>query len=238
MGRWISFGYLVDVRKLQKLDRVNLSAYTPPMTDTARNIEHLDPASTDGLADFFTSAEQTLITDRGDSDQTMIIEQGDPDQSPITTLINPDHWTLQETAERLSLSLVTVRRRLQKGSLKGHKVQGLNGPEWRIEPPEQTLITDRGDSDQTMIIEQGDTDQTPITTLITPDHQVVTALLARITEVESKLSDAQNALQSANWRNGYLESQLESQRDQIKLLTDSQHKPGWWQRFKQIWQKH
>lgn len=159
MGRWISFGYLVDVRKLQKLDRVNLSAYTPPMTDTARNIEHLDPASTDGLADFFTSAEQTLITDRGDSDQTMIIEQGD-------------------------------------------------------------------------------TDQTPITTLITPDHQVVTALLARITEVESKLSDAQNALQSANWRNGYLESQLESQRDQIKLLTDSQHKPGWWQRFKQIWQKH
>jgi hypothetical protein len=113
----------------------------------------------------------------------------------------------------------------------------LNGPEWRIEPPEQTVITDRGDSDQTLVIEQGDPDQTPINTLINPDQQIVTALLARITEVESKLSETQNALQSASWRNGYLESQLESQRDQIKLLTDTQHKPTWWQRFKRIWQK-
>lgn len=207
------------------------------MTDTARNIEHLDPASTEGLADLFTSAEQTLISDGGDSDQTVIIEQGDPDQTPVSTLINPERWTLQETAERLSLSLVTVRRRLQKGTLKGHKVQGLNGPEWRIDPPEQTLITDRGDSDQTMITEQSDPYQTPVNTLINPDQQIVTALLARITEVESKLSEAQNALQSASWRNGYLESQLESQRDQIKLLTDSQHKPGWWQRFKQMFVK-
>lgn len=207
------------------------------MTDTARNIEHLDPASTEGLADLFTSAEQTLISDGGDSDQTVIIEQGDPDQTPVSTLINPERWTLQETAERLSLSLVTVRRRLQKGTLKGHKVQGLNGPEWRIDPPEQTLITDRGDSDQTMIAEQSDPYQTPVNTLINPDQQIVTALLARITEVESKLSEAQNALQSASWRNGYLESQLESQRDQIKLLTDSQHKPGWWQRFKQMFVK-
>ncbi|NJL70460.1 MAG: hypothetical protein HC888_02020 [Candidatus Competibacteraceae bacterium] len=193
------------------------------MSDTARNIEHLHPASTDGFADLFDSPDQTLLT-----------EQGDPDQPPITTLINPDHWTLHEAAEKLQVSLVTVRRRLQRGALKGYKTQGMNGVEWRIYPPDQTLITD---PDQTLVTEQGDPDQTLISTLINPDHQVLTALLARITEVESKLSEAQNALQSANWRNGYLESQLENQRDQIKLLTDSQHKLSWWELLKQFWLK-
>jgi hypothetical protein len=29
----------------------------------------------------------------------------------------------------------------------------------------------------------------------------------------------------------YLRSQLEEKNDQLKLLTDSQHKKGWWARF-------
>ncbi len=196
-------------------------AILPAMSDTARNIEYLHPASTDGLADLFASPDQTLIN-----------EHGDPDRPPISTLINPDHWTLPEAAEKLNLSLVTVRRRLQRGTLKGYKIQGVNGLEWRIHPPDQTLITDQT---PTLITEQGDSDQTPISTLINPDHHVLTALLARIAEVESKLSETQNALQSANWRNGYLESQLENHRDQIKLLTDSQHKLSWWELLKQFW---
>lgn len=46
-------------------------------------------------------------------------------------------------------------------------------------------------------------------------------------------------VEALTYRNGYLESQLhERERDieerdqQIKLLTDSQHKPGWWARLK------
>ncbi|MBX9941898.1 MAG: hypothetical protein K2Y32_21705, partial [Candidatus Obscuribacterales bacterium] len=32
-------------------------------------------------------------------------------------------------------------------------------------------------------------------------------------------------------RNGYLQAQFESSQEKIKLLADSQHKPGWWRRF-------
>jgi len=32
-------------------------------------------------------------------------------------------------------------------------------------------------------------------------------------------------------RNGYLQAQMESSQETIKLLTDSQHKPGWWAKF-------
>ena len=32
-------------------------------------------------------------------------------------------------------------------------------------------------------------------------------------------------------RNGYLQSQVETSQEAIKLLTDSQHKRGWWAKF-------
>jgi hypothetical protein len=45
-------------------------------------------------------------------------------------------------------------------------------------------------------------------------------------------------IQALTYRNGYLESQLSErekdiiERDErMKLLTDSQHKPGWWAKF-------
>lgn len=39
-------------------------------------------------------------------------------------------------------------------------------------------------------------------------------------------------LEGATFRIGYLEAQLAEREQQIKLLTDSQHRPGWWARFK------
>ncbi len=39
-------------------------------------------------------------------------------------------------------------------------------------------------------------------------------------------------LEGATYRIGYLEAQLEAERQQVKLLTDSLHKPSWWSKFK------
>ncbi len=41
----------------------------------------------------------------------------------------------------------------------------------------------------------------------------------------------QSKIEILTYRNGYLEAQLENQREQIKLLTDSQHKPSVWTNF-------
>jgi hypothetical protein len=38
-------------------------------------------------------------------------------------------------------------------------------------------------------------------------------------------------LEGATYRIGYLEALLETERQQVKLLTDSQHKDRWWTRF-------
>jgi hypothetical protein len=193
------------------------------MNATAVDYQPVEPASTEGLADLFHSTK-TPIIEQGDSDQTPIIDQGDP-----------DHWTLSIAAQQLQVSVVTIRRKLQKGQLTGYKVQGTNGLEWRIIPPDYLLRAEQGDSDQTPIIEQsdsgqtpiteqGDSDQTPVNDQGDPDHVVIDALL-------KQLANAQKELQAAVWRNGYLEAQLEAERQQVKLLTDSQHKPGWWTKF-------
>src|SRR5262249_31132770 len=46
-----------------------------------------------------------------------------------------------------------------------------------------------------------------------------------------QISQLQEKLEAATFRVGYLQAQLEASQETVKLLTDSQHKPGWWRRF-------
>jgi len=56
-------------------------------------------------------------------------------------------------------------------------------------------------------------------------------LAALKAELNQERSESQRLLQAAAFRNGYLESQLTNKTEEIKLLTDSQHKSGAWRRF-------
>jgi hypothetical protein len=201
------------------------------MNDTARDSNQVDQVSTKGLDHIFELSDSTLISEQGRSNRALIVDEGGSDQTLLNTQINPDHWTLNIAAQALQVSVITIRRKLQKGQIKGYKVQGINGPEWRIIPPDQPTITERTDSDQTVIFDRSQSSQQSEQTMISPDHLVIDALLKRLSHVESQLANAQNELQGAVWRNGYLESLAETKDQQIKLLTDSQHKPGWWARF-------
>ena len=127
-------------------------------------------------------------------------------------------WTLAQAAKELKVSLVTVRRRLQTGKLKGFKVEGLNGPEWRVVPAEQT--------DSAQAVHRVTENQPhPVQTVINyPDHSLVADHLDVIREMQGKL-------EALTYRNGYLEAQLENQREQIRLLTDGQQKNRGWSRF-------
>jgi hypothetical protein len=64
----------------------------------------------------------------------------------------------------------------------------------------------------------------------TPDS-TLEPLFKRLSDIESQLAKTQSELQGAVWRNGYLEAQLEAERRQVKLLTDSQNKNNWWAKF-------
>lgn len=132
-------------------------------------------------------------------------------------------WTLDDAARLLGVTKRTVLRKLKNGELTGYKVPGPFGQEWRIHPGDKG--GDKGDDQSPATASPGDLGVSP------PVSPLVEELRRQVNELKSENQSLQKELQAASWRNGYLESRVENQEVQMKLLTDSQHKPGRWARF-------
>lgn len=127
----------------------------------------------------------------------------------------PDTETLPlaEAMIRLNLSERSIRRKLKAGKLESAK----------------------DNSGRLLIICPAPPGITPV---IPPDNAGHPPELARQTPDNDRLwqlvQDQASKIEILTTRNGYLQHQIESQREQIKLLTDSQYKPSWWLRLKNL----
>jgi len=179
-------------------------------------------------------------TDEIDFDPISLEGMGDllsgPDPSmPGSDILSPDlrdpevarWWTLSEATDALNINERTLRRWIKRGKVDAVKVQGVYGEEWRIKPgpsTERPLSTPGPDI--------------PILTPTRPASPDSPDLLSELLESKVRLSifeqenrQLREQLQGATFRNGYLEAQLEGREREIKLLTDSQHKSGFWKGF-------
>ena len=198
------------------------------MSDTARDIELLDNASPEGLDDLFEI--------EASPDATQVL----PGEGlPSATLF----CSVEEAAQRLNVSPRTVVKKLRKGSLAGFKSQGKYGEKWVVSLeglPSATLEVEEVSLGATQVLPG---EVLPSATLSTDiDSAVQEPEIIGLLPLFEKQS---KELQAAYWRNGRLETLVEElearlslQQEQIKLLTDSQHKPGWWQRVKEFFYKH
>ena len=138
-------------------------------------------------------------------------------------------WTVDVASRVLGVSYKTILRRIKRGSLKAYKINGQFGQEWRIKPnlndndEVMATVDDLGTIDIDEALLQDTTDS--LRTL--PDQTLVIELKNMMQQLESKLETRENQLQNAQYRLGYLESQLENHRDQIKLLTDTKSNKSW-----------
>jgi len=158
-----------------------------------------------------------------------VLEAGDTggDLSPGDSMAPGDRpgdmWTLDDAIRHLAVTKRTILRKLKNGELAGYKVPGPFGPEWRIYPSAKG--NDIADDLSPPRLSPGDPVVSP------PDPGMLEELRRQISNLKSENQSLHKELQGANWRNGYLESQVQSQEAQLKLLTDSRHKPGRWARF-------
>ncbi len=165
--------------------------------------------------------------------------------------------SLREAVEFYKISEKTVRLHISQGKIAARKEQGSKGLEWRIYPngfppsPEISLevldepsrvVPDWNHSGTTLEEHPNQTGTT-----LEPDWKLagivdtqttlersgsMDRLLSIIESQNQMLKDASTKLESANYRIGYLEAQTQNYQEEIKLLTDSQHKErGWWQTF-------
>lgn len=157
------------------------------MTDKAIQIHPPDSATIEGIELF----EQTV---------------GHDPLETIDAVITDTDWTPEQAAKVLGKSVRTIRRLLQEGTLKGHKVPGKRRDEWRIKPVTATKF---------------ESVSVPLQKSITSENDRLWQLL----------KDKDSKIEALTMRTGYLEAQLESHKEQIKLLVDSQYKQAWWGRF-------
>lgn len=159
--------------------------------------------------------------------------------------------TIREAVAHYRLSANSIRLKIKLGEIAALKVDGPKGPEWRIFPTglpqnntETNELPSKGECTQQESIEPTSNDPIqeckhpaitvqPTAEISVQEHNDSIGTLpvdAFIKLIESN-KELQNKVESATYRNGYLEAQLENHKDQIKLLTDSQHKASWWRRF-------
>lgn len=131
-------------------------------------------------------------------------------------------WTLADTASELGLSTRTILRRLKNGSLRGCKVPGANGPEWRIYPPTKS------ERDCDIVHPTVMTDRPHMTSTVDSTGDILLKLVAAQTE---QLAAQSEQLKAASQVIMYQQSQLTDRDERIKLLEDKSRHPNLWQRF-------
>jgi len=178
------------------------------MSEPAQNFDVSPTPTTEGMEDIFEVSEQDAP--QGANGVRLVANHDE--------LVAP--WlSVEQAAERLGLSARAVQKRLKKGTLSGRKEKTLNGERWIIDANE----LDASQGANIVRLDANNHELIPNSNEPDASSAVVSDKLVR--ELQAKL-------EGASYRIGYLEAQLEAERRQVKLLTDSQHKAGWWARFK------
>ncbi len=137
--------------------------------------------------------------------------------------------TVAQASAHLRKPISTIYRRVKAGKFKTQQAE--DGTLRIILPtdnnPEAQVITTHSRDEtqnQNVIIddsrsENGETQQA---------RKISSAEFVRLLEL---IAEKDRKLEAATYRVGFLESRLEDRESQIKLLTDSQHKGGWWAKF-------
>lgn len=174
-------------------------------------------------------------------------------REPVTSAIEPftdaSGVPVEQAALALSTSVNALKKRLRKGTLLGTKVETKHGEKWfvayselaNLAPVTRTGAIDfAGTPEPVTYITEPVTDATtamptgaprvpmqPVTEIMPALERLVTSLEKKDAVIESQA----HQLKAAGDVIMYLRSQIEDKESQLKLLTDSQHKTGWWSRF-------
>ncbi|MGH2505921.1 MAG: helix-turn-helix domain-containing protein [Ktedonobacteraceae bacterium] len=177
------------------------------MNDTARDYQTIEPAAIDGLEDLFGRSE-TLSHGQIPAETVEI---------PAETNEIPQCLTVSELVKRSGIPRSTVYRHVRSG-----KYETVRGPDGKLRIPLR--------KNEIPVLSHEILDDT-LTDTVSHD-EILAETRNGTTAANVDVADLLRKLEGATYRIGYLEAQLEAERSQVKLLTDSLHKPSRWAQFK------
>jgi hypothetical protein len=154
-----------------------------------------------------------------------------------------DAWlSIRDASLRLGVSELTIRRRIKSRKVVSRVEHGKYYVNLALQP-EPGAAMDGGelrlaDADVRLDAPDGfDTGQSALAALM-PDIArlaeragMAAALEGQTAQLQAENRRLQETLLSLTGRNGWLESRLEEREEEIKLLTDSRPRPGFWRRL-------
>lgn len=190
-----------------------------------QNNVNFTPVSTEGLDDVFALAPGP----------GPVTGHKEPVREPVT---GAEGVPVEDAALLLGTSVNALKKRLRKGTVRGTKVETKHGEKWFVDSSELNGLAP--------VTQPKAHDAAPVTGADAPVPEPVTSAIEPVpvdVEIQGfdlalRVQELERKLEGATYRNGYLEAENEglrlllgAQEAQIKLLTDSQHKSGWWSRF-------
>lgn len=153
---------------------------------------------------------KSLVEQKGEDPASIedieLFDKTDSQDRPVTieaTVTDAD-WTVEEAAKELSKSPRTIRRLLKEKQLEGYKVKGRRRAEWRIKP---VKVAER-ESVTVHVNKENSKENDRLWSLVNEQSAKIEAL---------------------TMRNGYLQAQVETTKETIKLLEDHSRMP-WYRR--------
>ena len=140
--------------------------------------------------------------------------------------------TIREASKYYRIAIPTVRLKVKTGDIPAIKVNGPKGPEWRVFPQGLPAVTQQGDT--SLPSEHANGDKKLTAAFENADRTVIQGFEQANMNVAALIKANQDLiakLEALTFRNGYLEAQNESYQEQVKLLTDSQHRRSRLSRF-------
>lgn len=219
------------------------------MTDTARDYQQIESATLEGLDQLFDAEVLPSIT----KDHQVVPTAGLSVQEAAKVL-GLSVKTVKDRLRKGTLAGFKKRDKYGDTWLVSISQNGLVIPtkESQVGPTECKSISLVSDlpSDLAEPADSAPLEESELVSL-TKDYQVIPARDCQVAPTEAVelvgptisgsqdllvmvelLKQKDHELEGASYRIGYLEAQLEAERQQVKLLTDSLHKPSWWSKFK------
>ena len=219
------------------------------MSATASDSSQYQPVDTNGLEDLFRAGTTNEC-------QVPVPTNAELIEEPVVTCAEPEPVPVEEAALTLGVSLNALKKQLRKGAITGFKRQTKHGEKWFVDSTSLqnygTLIQGFANQRRPVLtnaelVEEPVADNSAQVLMAANECQAQVPASAELIEepvatcaepepvpVDKHLEviqDLQRKIEVLTYRNGYLEAQLEAEREQVKLLTDSQHKLGWWTKF-------
>jgi hypothetical protein len=195
------------------------------MSDTARDYQTASAATTDGIDDLF---DEGLAGNQKAKPQ----DSAAPTYNDLGSANGLGLWfSIDDAARRLGISKNAVQKRLKRGKLTGKKTSGPFGDIWLVDLSSENQILEIEFENQEGSAEAKEAKPEGLAS----EHQDFEGSakgLASRTEIDFVWQmELLNRVERLSLENGQLKALLQEREKEVRLLTDSQQKNGWWARF-------